>query len=198
MLAEETPGGATVWDLADNLGSVRDQMTSAGAIISGSHVSFDAFGKILSGTPATRFAFTAQEWDADAGLYYYNARWYDPKTGKFLSEHPIEFAAGDTNLTRMVGNSLTNAVDPTGMEAVTDVTVPDGYVDLGYVQFKRGPGARGSVYEEIDRSDVKYAYATKHLLRSFITITESVSVGGKVKVTIGGSVTGDAASGGEG
>ncbi len=115
ILAEETAGGATVWDLADNLGSVRDQMNNTGGFISASHVNFDAFGKPTA-TPVSRFAFTGQEWDADAGLYYYNARWYDPKTGKFLSPDPSEFDAGDTNLTRMVGNSVTNAVDPTGLK----------------------------------------------------------------------------------
>jgi len=114
ILAQETSAGVTAWHLADNLGSVRDLMDNTSELVSGSHVSYDAFGKTLSGTPATRFAFTAQEWDADAGLYYYNARWYDPRTGKFLSEDPIEFEAGDTNLLRMVGNSVTNYTDPTG------------------------------------------------------------------------------------
>jgi len=114
LLAEETAGGATVWDLADNLGSVRDQMDNTGGFLSGSHVNFDAFGKPTA-TPVSRFAFTGQEYDSDAGLYYYNARWYDPRTGKFLSEDPIEFAAGDTNLTRMLGNSVTLYVDPTGL-----------------------------------------------------------------------------------
>ncbi|HEY4759386.1 MAG TPA: RHS repeat-associated core domain-containing protein, partial [Thermoguttaceae bacterium] len=38
--------------------------------------------------------FTGREWDADAGLYYYRARWYDANTGQFLSEDPLGFAAG--------------------------------------------------------------------------------------------------------
>ncbi len=114
VLAEETAGGATVWDLADNLGSVRDLMDNTSALVSGSHVNYDAFGKPTA-TPLSRFAFTGQEYDADAGMYYYNARWYNPATGKYISEDPTEFGAGDTNLARMVGNSPTNAVDPTGM-----------------------------------------------------------------------------------
>ncbi len=40
---------------------------------------------------------------------------YDPTVGRWLSNDPIGFAAGDTNLQRYVGNSPTNYVDPTGL-----------------------------------------------------------------------------------
>ncbi|MFM7738667.1 MAG: hypothetical protein ACKO9H_04625, partial [Planctomycetota bacterium] len=33
-----------------------------------------------------------------------------------MSEDPLGFAAGDTNLSRYVGNSATNAVDPSGLD----------------------------------------------------------------------------------
>jgi RHS repeat-associated protein len=32
-----------------------------------------------------RSKFTGKEWDKDAGLYYFNARYYDPATGRFMS-----------------------------------------------------------------------------------------------------------------
>ena len=56
-----------------------------------------------------------QEYDADTGLYYYNARWYDAKTGRFTSPDPTGFAAGDVNLYRYVNNSVVNATDPSGL-----------------------------------------------------------------------------------
>jgi uncharacterized protein RhaS with RHS repeats len=40
---------------------------------------------------------------------------YDPRTGRWLSEDPIGFAAADANLYRYVGNSPTNATDPAGL-----------------------------------------------------------------------------------
>ncbi len=40
----------------------------------------------------------------------------DPSTGRFLSEDPLRFAAGDTNLYRYVGNNAPNATDPLGQE----------------------------------------------------------------------------------
>jgi hypothetical protein len=48
-------------------------------------------------------------------LFYYRARWYDPTIGKFISEDPIGFAAGDANVSRYVGNRVSNNTDPTGL-----------------------------------------------------------------------------------
>jgi RHS repeat-associated protein len=78
-------------------------------------VEYDPFGNAVGQIYSdTRFRYTGQEWDADAGLYYYNARWYDPHTGQFLSQDPLGFAAGDPNLYRYVGNNVTNWTDPSG------------------------------------------------------------------------------------
>lgn len=50
-----------------------------------------------AGTSTNSFQFTGRENDA-TGLYYYRARYYSPVMSRFLSEDPIEFAGGDTNL----------------------------------------------------------------------------------------------------
>ena len=48
---------------------------------------------------------------------------YDPTTGRFISQDPIGFAAGDANLYRYVGNTPTIYVDPLGLlETVEDAT----------------------------------------------------------------------------
>ena len=41
---------------------------------------------------------------------------YDPQVGRFLEEDPSSFGAGDPNLYRYVGNSPTNATDPSGLD----------------------------------------------------------------------------------
>lgn len=41
---------------------------------------------------------------------------YDPSVGRFVSQDPIGFDAGDSNLYRYVDNSPTNAVDPSGLK----------------------------------------------------------------------------------
>ena len=76
-------------------------------------------GAILSETdPGVehRFGYTGRDWDADAELYYYRARWYDPVVGRFISEDPSGFAAGDENLSRYVLNSPVMLVDPSGLQ----------------------------------------------------------------------------------
>lgn len=40
---------------------------------------------------------------------------YDPSTGQWISQDPIEFDAGDPNLYRYVGNDPTDATDPSGL-----------------------------------------------------------------------------------
>lgn len=42
---------------------------------------------------------------------------YDPNTGQWTSQDPIEFDAGDPNLYRYVRNAPTNATDPLGLQA---------------------------------------------------------------------------------
>ena len=69
---------------------------------------YDAYGRILQQTPAATsddnpFRYVGQygvQYE-DASLYFMRARYYDPNTGKFLSEDPIWstnlFAYGDNN-----------------------------------------------------------------------------------------------------
>jgi len=50
-------------------------------------------------------------------LYYYRARYYDPRAGRFLTKDPLGLAAGDVNLYRYVGNNPVNYRDPSGLVA---------------------------------------------------------------------------------
>jgi len=61
------------------------------------------------------YGYTGREWDKELGLYYYRARYYDPKGGRFISKDPIGFAGGDVNLYRYVSNNPVNATDPSGL-----------------------------------------------------------------------------------
>jgi RHS repeat-associated protein len=84
------------------------------------HIVYDSFGNLVSQTaPAEvpRFAYTGREFDPEIGLFYYRERYYESTLGQFLSEDPLGFAAGDTNLYRYVGASPLNATDPFGQSA---------------------------------------------------------------------------------
>jgi RHS repeat-associated protein len=115
VLADETVNGAVQWALSDQQGSVRDVINNQGQILN--HIRYDSFGNITSQSNANvdfRFGYTGREFDEETGLYYYRARYYDAAIGRFISEDPMGFGAGDSNLYRYVGNSATNYTDPTG------------------------------------------------------------------------------------
>lgn len=59
--------------------------------------------------------FTARPFDTWSGLQNNLHRWYDARSGRWLNEDPIEFAGGDVNLYRYVGNRVVNAIDPAGL-----------------------------------------------------------------------------------
>jgi len=116
IIARWTPSDGTAWYLTDHLGTVRDIVDDAGDLIN--TVTYDSFGNILSQTDASagdRFTFTGRELDAELDLYYYRARYYDAQLGHFVSQDPLEFAAGDANLYRYVGNNPIIYVDPSGL-----------------------------------------------------------------------------------
>jgi RHS repeat-associated protein len=117
VFVDENAQGRVLWTLTDNQGTVRDLIDSAGAIQN--HITYDSFGKITSQTNSsitTIFGYTGREYDGETEQYYYRARYYDQNIGRFVSEDPIGFAAGDPNIYRYVGNSPTNFVDPLGLE----------------------------------------------------------------------------------
>ena len=105
------------WYLTDRLGSVRQIVEASGAILD--EITYDSFGNILTETgPAQgdRFKFTGREYSPELGIYYYRARWYDPSAGRFISQDPIGFSAGDVNLYWYVGNAPGDATDPWGLQ----------------------------------------------------------------------------------
>ena len=78
---------------------------------------YDAFGALRSGAPgATDRLFTGEQRDADSGLYYLRARYYDPSIGRFLSQDPLPGG----NLYAYVGSNPVNRMDPTGLRWATD------------------------------------------------------------------------------
>ena len=111
-----------LWALADHQGTVReiveyDSVENQTNVVN--HLTYAAFGDITyESDPSVVFlyAYTGREWDADAELYYYRARWYDPEVGRFVSEDPIGFVARDANLSRYVGNDPANETDAFGLQ----------------------------------------------------------------------------------
>lgn len=70
--------------------------------------------------------YTGGIWDSSTGLYYLNARYYDPETGRFLSEDTYRGTADTPQTLHLYvycANNPVNCVDPSGnvWETVLDV-----------------------------------------------------------------------------
>jgi RHS repeat-associated protein len=97
---------------------------------------YDPYGNTtITGSSANPYQHTGRENDGTA-LYYYRARYYDPNTGRFLSEDPSAFGAG-VNFYRYVDNSPVQEFDPTGLASC------DYYI-------AGGPGGNGWLYCRAD------------------------------------------------
>ena len=120
LAARISVGGTAVWYLTDRLGSVRNLTNSSGTLI-GTLV-YDGYGNVstdTTGANGDQYQSTGRERDAESGLQYNRARYYDPLTGRWLNEDPIGFEGGDENLFRYARNQPFSNADPSGLD-VTD------------------------------------------------------------------------------
>jgi RHS repeat-associated protein len=99
----------------DEIGSVSSVTNSANAIV-GTYA-YDAFGNLTAstGTLTNPFRFTGREFDAETGIYFYRARYYDPAVGRFLGEDPLGFPGSGSNFYAYVKNDPATLSDPFGL-----------------------------------------------------------------------------------
>ena len=100
---------------ADGLGSITELTDTAGTIAQS--YTYSSFGKIESQLDPNfiqPYAFTAREFDPETAFYYYRARYYSSRAGRFLSEDPAGFNGG-VNFYSYVGNTPVNVTDPFGL-----------------------------------------------------------------------------------
>jgi RHS repeat-associated protein len=110
-------GVSWTYYLPDALGSVRQLADERGNVVQ--TVDYSPFGQVtaVDGERADPYRFAGEHWDADAGLLYLRARWYNPATGRFLSQDPfpgLPALPQTLNPYLYVLNDPVNLVDPTG------------------------------------------------------------------------------------
>ena len=112
-------GGASAL-LTDRQGSVLAR-TDPGAATLAAQYTYTPYGAARSSLAGDQnpVRYTGRESGSGtpAGLQFNRARWYEPGTGRFLSEDPAGFAAGSPNLYSYVGGDPVDATDPSGAVA---------------------------------------------------------------------------------
>ena len=106
--------------LSDHSNSTIALSNSVGNVVE--RQQYEAFGGSTQ-SGLTRFTYTGRELDDVTGLMFYRARWYDPQSGRFISEDPIgrntKLSPGqliqDLNLYAYVRNSPLKLTDPYGL-----------------------------------------------------------------------------------
>ncbi len=119
-------GSTLTYLLGDHLGSTSLTTDDLGNFVS--ELRYKPWGetRYSSGTTATSYRYTGQREEVSFGLYFYNARWYDPALGRFAQADSIvpPGVQGWDRYTAMNNNPV-RYTDPSG-HVVCEVGEPCG------------------------------------------------------------------------
>ncbi len=133
QLADIDAQGNLTFIHTDTLGSPLLLTNAAGAVVQ--EYDYDPFGAIIGtkgaagssvGGASTKYLFTNQEFDPESNLSYYNARYYNAQTGRFISRDSVFGTVGNSlsrNLYIYVQNNPLRFTDPTGHETKQEKAV---------------------------------------------------------------------------
>jgi len=130
-----TEGGTARSLLPDALGSTIALGDGTGTIQT--QYTYEPFGfTTQTGTASTSsYKYTGRE-DDGTGLYYYRARYYQPRFQRFIVEDPIGFLGGDMNLYGYVRNVPMILSDPDGLTADTNMKFLSDWVFGGGAAYR--------------------------------------------------------------
>jgi len=100
---------------ADGLGSIIVLTDTSGNIVQ--RYEYDSFGNQVittNGNISQPYTFTSREYDTETEMYFYRARYYDSKVGRFVTKDPIGFDGGINQYVYVLNNPM-NRTDPDGL-----------------------------------------------------------------------------------
>jgi RHS repeat-associated protein len=136
--------GTVQWFLTDNIHSIRQVVSAGGTVLDA--ITYDPYGNILSQTNASnapRFLYAGGAYDTLTGYDQFGRRYYNPSDGRWTSQDPLGFKAGDTDLYRYVFNAPTIYIDSTGLDAQGNATPTYRPGVWPYTNPKYAPNAPG-------------------------------------------------------
>jgi RHS repeat-associated protein len=138
-LAESRSGAVIRYYEQDGLGAVTSLSDSTGTVANS--YTYDTFGNLTASTGSfmNPFQYTGRDYDTETGLQYYRARYYDSRSGRFLSEDPIRLQGG-INFYAYVKNSPVRYLDPTGLERADWQEKKNDVEKVGWLNALKGNG----------------------------------------------------------
>ena len=128
LMAMVTPTDELYGYNFDAIGSTIAMTDDSGQIVNA--YAYTPFGRITNKqeTIAQPFTFVGQHgvMTEPNGFYYMRARYYDPQTGRFISQDPLGFDGGDVNLYIYAANNPVLLIDPNGLWITTVIGAASG------------------------------------------------------------------------
>lgn len=113
VVVSSIPQARITYYLNDHLGTSQKMTDENGQVVwSGDYMPFGN-ASITTADIENSFRFPGQYFDSETGLHYSYHRYYDPRTGRYLTPDPIG-QAGGINLFVYTENNPVNNTDPTG------------------------------------------------------------------------------------
>ena len=152
------PDGANYFYHADGLGSIVALTDDKGE--TAQTINYQSYGKPVTviydpAAAPNPYYFTARELDAETGLYYYRARYYDWQRGAFTQEDPIGFESGDHNLYSYVFNQPSRYTDAFGLRISIDSSLVGDYYSVKATLSQAIPEVR-DLFDRLEKSNNTY------------------------------------------
>jgi RHS repeat-associated protein len=169
----------TYYFLKDLSNTVLALVNSSGNVVE-SYV-YDAYGNVTikngsgnvipTSAYGNRFLFQGREYDYTTQLYNFRARWYDPETGRWLSNDPIGISGG-LNLYAFCGNDPVNFVDPMG-EKILAIRNTE-FAGHEYLMIVYSDGSVKYLHATPTHSDTSGGYACVFVSRMQINLGDNI------------------------
>src|SRR5690606_18458438 len=155
QLASKTTGGTTLITLGDVQGSAQVTVDASGQVARNAYTPYGT--KRAGSTIASAHGWLNQIADADTGLTYLNARYYDPELGRFLSPDPLMNPGDPRTLDpyRYADNNPVVYMDASGLSpscgGMTPLAQAQCYAQYGHAKATSAAGkkAQGSALKAI-------------------------------------------------
>jgi RHS repeat-associated protein len=109
-----------------------------------------------------KYSYGGKELDDETNLYYFNARFYDATTGRFINVDPVQ---DGTNWYIYCNDNPLNAKDPTGLEWKTD-KLPSQEFHITNISFSQLVENANQLAEKVERKENTNSFIDKALIIS--------------------------------